>query len=189
MKQMIIIALISSIAFASNAQSTKLQYGLKAGMNVSALSGKNAGMVYNLNAWYAGAQLTLPFSKVIAFQPELLYSREGFRSPGMKYKFDFARMPLTFQFRHESGVYAEFGAQFGIKLKSTANDIDDDQKIDIPDMESYNAGLIMGMGYRHASGIGVNVRFAPSLTGVGKELDAKLTTLSFGLSYSLESNK
>ncbi|MBO9633429.1 MAG: PorT family protein [Chitinophagaceae bacterium] len=189
MKQMIIIALISSIAFAATAQSTKLQYGLKAGMNVAALSGKNSGEAYNLNAWYAGAQLTLPLSKVFAFQPELLYSREGFRGTGMKYNFDFARMPLTFQLRHESGVYAEFGAQFGVKLRSTANDIDDDQKIEIPDMESYNAGLIMGMGYRHTSGIGINIRFAPSLTGVGKGLDAKLTTLSFGISYSLESNK
>lgn len=189
MKQMIIIAFLSSITLASTAQSTKLQYGLKAGMNVAGLSGPHAGYTYNLNTWYAGAQATLPFSKVVAFQPELIYSKEGFRGDGMKYNLDFARMPLTFQFRHASGLYAELGAQFGVRLKSTVSDIDDNAKSDLTEMETFNTGILMGLGYRHASGIGANLRFAPSVSGVGKELSDKLTTLSFGISFSLESNK
>lgn len=189
MKQTTLMALLLALAFLSNAQSTNVQYGLKAGLNVSGLTGEDAGPTHNLNSWYAGAQVTLPFSKVFAFQPELIYSKEGFRAPGVKYMYDFARMPLTFQLRHHTGVYAEFGAQVGVMIKATADAFVIDQKMDIPDMETFNTGLIMGVGYRHPSGIGANVRYASSLSNVGKELDGKLTTLSIGLSFSLEGKK
>ena len=189
MKQTTITALILVLAFSVNAQSTKVQYGLKAGLNVSGFTGTGAGTTHNLNSWYAGAQASLPFSKIFAFQPELMYSKEGFRSPGVKYIYEFVRMPLTFQLRHQTGVYAEFGAQVGVKIKATADAFIIDQKMEIPDMETINTGLIMGVGYRHPSGIGANFRYAPSISDIGEDLDGKLHTLSIGLSFTLESKK
>lgn len=186
MKQTTITALILALVFTANAQSTNVQYGLKAGMNMGTLSGGNAGATHNLNAWYAGVQANFPFSKIFAFQPELIYSKEGFRGPGVKYHYDYARLPLTFQLRHQTGVYAELGAQMGVRLKSTGIILINDEKVDIPDMETFNTGLIMGLGYRHSSGIGANLRFSPGISDIGKDLEGRLTTLSFGIFYSFE---
>jgi len=189
MKQTIIATLFTIFSFSAIAQSMNVQYGLKAGLNVSTLSGEGAGYMYNHNAWYAGVQATFPLSKVIAFQPELLYSKEGFRGPGVIYRCDYARLPFTFQARHQSGVYAELGAQVGVNLKGTAEIISQDQKMDIPELEQINTALIMGFGYRHAKGFGANFRYSPSVSNLGNEIKAKLNCLSVGVFYTLESLK
>lgn len=189
MKQTIIATLFIIISFSSIGQSMNVQYGAKAGLNISVLTGNGAGYMYNLNSWYAGLQASFPLSKVIAFQPELLYSKEGFRGPGMVYNFDYARIPFTFQARHQSGVYAELGAQVGINVKGTAKSIDEGIKADLPELEQFNTTLIMGFGYRHAKGFGANFRYAPGLSNIGNEIKSKLNCISIGLFYTLESRK
>ena len=62
----------------------KLQFGLKAGANLSNVySTKGEGFVADSKFGFAGgAFLAIPIGKYIGFQPEILYSQKGFKATG-----------------------------------------------------------------------------------------------------------
>ena len=71
----IILAIAILITLSSNAQ--KINFGIKAGLNMSILTGSKDQIMSSTNGFFAGALLEFKILEKIALQPELLFSEQG----------------------------------------------------------------------------------------------------------------
>ena len=112
----------------SNDNSDKLQFGLKAGANLSNVyNTKGEGFVADSKFGFAGgAFLTIPIGKYIGFQPEILYSQKGFKATGkilgvISYQFthttSYIDVPLLLAVKPSSVFTLLAGPQFSYLLK------------------------------------------------------------------------
>ncbi|WP_378174522.1 porin family protein [Aquimarina sp. SS2-1] len=68
------------ISILTQAQDTKVRYGIKGGANLSTITGRE---IFDKNnpriSFHAGGVIEIPLSEVFSLQPELLYSQQGSR--------------------------------------------------------------------------------------------------------------
>ena len=133
MKKVCLIIFASLSAMAAGAQ---VQFGIKAGLNLSTLnySGPDAGNPAYKTSFNAGAFSSIPLFNSFYLQPEIMYSGQGFEETifGEPTQFEtgYLNVPVLFKYQHESGLFAETGPQIGFLLsaKNTVAGFTDDVK-------------------------------------------------------------
>ncbi|OCA72251.1 opacity protein [Chryseobacterium artocarpi] len=151
----------------SNTSSSPVRFGLKAGLNVSTLSGD--GMKAKAG-FYAGAFANIPVAQDFSVQPEVLYSGMGAKddyNSDTKLNLDYIAVPVMFQYNALPNLYLEAGPQFSFlvnsKLKNGSN------SVDVKDYtKGFDFALGLGAGYYFTPNIGVNVRYVAGLTDIAK---------------------
>lgn len=151
----------------NNTSSSPVRFGLKAGLNVSTLSGD--GMKAKAG-FYAGAFANIPVAQDFSVQPEVLYSGMGAKddySSDTKLNLDYIAVPVMFQYNALPNLYLEAGPQFSFlvnsKLKNGSN------SVDVKDYtKGFDFALGLGAGYYFTPNIGVNVRYVAGLTDIAK---------------------
>lgn len=157
----------STDATTPSTSSSKIKFGLKAGLNVSTLS----NMDMNSKAgFYGGVFANIPVTKDFSIQPEALYSATGAKGKGgdeTKLNLEYLSVPIMFQYNALPNLYVEAGPQFNFlidaRLKKSAS-----TGAFKSATNSFDFGIGLGAGYYFTKNIGVNVRYTAGLSDIVK---------------------
>ncbi|MEI9944791.1 MAG: outer membrane beta-barrel protein [Chitinophagaceae bacterium] len=160
MKRLLLILslFVSSFTFAQ-----KIQFGVKAGANISNFTGGDFKNVDKkaLIGFHGGPYLRISFLN-IALQPEATISTQGARidsvSGSYDWKVTYVNVPVMLQVKLSPLFYIEAGPQFGFKVSENSGD----QTFN--DMDLAIAG---GLGIRTGGGLGLGARYTAGLSKVG----------------------
>ena len=127
MKKILIIAIA---LFMSVSALSQIKYGVKAGVNVSHLSGIDFGDGHGQTGgsslaygFHAGVYANYSFSQVFGFQPEAVFSMQGGRDPGGyglgikggTIRFNYINIPLLLEIKPFKSAFSFLaGPQFGL---------------------------------------------------------------------------
>ncbi|CAD0218498.1 PorT family protein [Chryseobacterium sp. D764] len=155
----------STDAATPSTSSSKIKFGLKAGLNVSSLSNMD---MKSKAGFYGGFFVNIPVAKDFAIQPEVLYSAVGAKEKGgrnSKLNLEYISVPVMFQYKALPNFYVEAGPQFSFLMRA-------EQKDDVGSLQLKNAtkgfdfGIGLGAGYNITKNIGVNVRYTAGLSDI-----------------------
>ncbi|MXN90515.1 outer membrane beta-barrel protein [Flavobacterium sp. Sd200] len=142
-----------------NAQ--EIKFGAKGGLNFASVSGDNTEGIDVVTSFNFGIVSEIPISEKFSFQPELMYSGQGYSYNDDTIALSYLNVPLMGKYYLIKGLSVEAGPQIGF-LFSAKND-----KTDVKD--SYNTfdfGVNFGLGYKFNSGLNFAARYNLGLTDI-----------------------
>ena len=135
---------------------TSGQFGLKGGLNVSTLGGKESGYSAKLG-YHAGLYVEKQYYQEIGVTIELLVSLQGARVQGydeLKLNYTYLTLPIMANIYFAKGASVDLGLQGGYLLRAIQKD--GGNKIDISeDVNKGDLGGIVGLSYLNHVRIGV----------------------------------
>jgi len=177
-KQLVRAVAVLGIVAVPAAAHAQVSGGVRAGVNLANLSIDNSPPfdLENLAGLVAGGFLTLPLNGVFAFQPEVLYSRQGAKFHDQdvtaRTKIDYVQVPALARVRlgTRSPLSVLFGPSFGFKtgarFSTTGTPTDDSQ--DLGDqIKGFDFGLAAGAGL-DVGHLVVDARYTWGLTNIAK---------------------
>ncbi|WP_164735448.1 porin family protein [Pseudoflavitalea rhizosphaerae] len=190
MKKTFLALLLAFGCYASNAQEAtttepRARFGIKAGINSSGLNTHNEeAQLSSIESFYAGGIAVFPVSKHFNIQSELIFSGEGSKTSGVKLDLGYVRLPILFQYEHNSGFHAEAGPQIGILVHKKAIQEVTKEEFEIGDqLTQVSTTIAIGFGYRMKNGLGIDFRYAKGIDNPIGANNAKLVVASGGLSF------
>lgn len=195
-KQLLSICIVlGTMAFAQSSDGPR--FGIKAGGNLSGISGSEMKSKFG---FYAGAFVNVPISDVFSLQPEIIYSQQGAKVKGdyematytiknMQQNFGYINVPVMLQYNATPEFYLEAGPEFGFLINAQAKGDINGQTYKGNNKDSFrtfNFGAGIGLGYKFAPNIGINARYVAGLTdtlkfGLGET--SKNTNFQLGVNY------
>ena len=189
-------ALMIGTYSAAQAQAT---FGVRGGANLSQLSGdlKNEDMFENKVSFHGGVTLNFPVvEEFFSIQPELLYSRKGFKSSGEEYtpllfplerrrregnvSYNYLDLPVLAKI-NAGPLYFEMGPQLSYLLNvnnETKLYDGNDNLIATTESEKskdglsqFEVGYAAGIGFAASNGISLGVRYNGAFTDFVKDSD------------------
>jgi hypothetical protein len=187
----IIVVLVILIAVSSTAQ--KINFGIKAGLNVSMLTGNANEIMSSNNGFFAGALLELKILGKIAIQPELLFSTQGakFESKDLTYatttKMNYIILPVMVKYYPVAGLFVEAGPQAGFLI--SANKDIDNRITNVSTSENikeatkdFDMSINAGVGYDILDKVVAQVRYCIGLTNTSTLANTDIKNGVFQLS-------
>jgi hypothetical protein len=192
----------------AQADSTSPEIGVKAGVNFATITGDDIDDLDSRTSFNVGLFMELPLSERFSFQPELLYSGQGFTimsnnqdnvfdtDENVEYQLSYIQVPLLAKIYLIEGLSIEAGPQFGFKINEeidTEPASDGGETVIDPDdsyIKDFDTSLALGAGYKFNNGFFVNARYTHGLTNIFKEntilenVDAKNAVWQFGLGFT-----
>jgi outer membrane immunogenic protein len=208
MRKLILSVALLATMTVSQAQekSETVKFGAKAGLNLSSASVKNSidSDINVLTGFYLGGFVSIPVASKFTFQPELLYSMQGYKEYlndrgnifDAKVELNYISVPMVFQYNFVDKFYAEVGPQLDVLMSAKAsqtstyvssNTTKTRDDIDVKEFyKSFVVGVDLGVGYHITDNVFANVRYH---LGVSNSLDSEETkvkqrVLQIGLGYS-----
>ncbi|MFY7965058.1 MAG: porin family protein [Chitinophagaceae bacterium] len=132
-KTIVVLAVLFSVNNIVTAQNFAI--GLKAGANLSKISGSSFSDEYKLS-YHAGAFMSLDFNKKIGIQPEVLLSQAQAQtvssgvilpSGSQNYKLSYLSIPLLLRYKFSKVIILNVGPQYSILLNKDDNAITNGQ--------------------------------------------------------------
>ena len=170
-KSIITIALLVSAVSAAQAQyrgrGGNVSLGIKAGASLTGLVGADAGGYTNRFGFHAGIFTNIGLTRLIAFQPEILYSQKGEwvnSNSNVGNRLHYIDVPLAFHVNTD-GFFFEAGPQVGFlvaaqsEVGSASADVKNNYK-------SVDFGYLAGLGYQLKHGLGIGLRYNGAFTNV-----------------------
>ena len=193
MKKLVLI-LIAGASFATaNAQ---VQFGVKAGANLSNITGNDQSGNSALIGLNAGVFAKVPISGAFSFAPEVLYSGKGAKNTqaGVEYTLreNYLDVPLLFKWQHVSGFNVVTGPQVGFLL--SANIKAQGQSEDVKSsFKSTEFAWDFGVGYEIPKcPVGIEFRYNLGLSNIAdnsssssSSATAHNSVFQLGLRYTL----
>ncbi|WP_337059023.1 porin family protein, partial [Elizabethkingia meningoseptica] len=145
----------------------------------------------------AGLFLNAPISSNFSIQPEVIYNDLGSKvtfgsdnQNSYSTNLGYISVPVMFQFNATPQFYLEAGPEFSflVSAKNKLKDgngnvaVDDWSKTATDNLNTFNFGLGVGLGFNITENIGINARYTAGLTKIGK------TDNPIGRSYSDSKN-
>ena len=187
----IILAIAILITLSSNAQ--KINFGIKAGLNMAMLTGSKDQIMSSTNGFFAGALLEFKILEKIALQPELLFSEQGaeFQSKNLTssttMKADYLIVPIMVKYYLKRGLFLEAGPQAGFLISakqdvenritntSTSENIKDDTKV-------FDMSANVGIGYDIFDKVVTQIRYCIGITNTSTLENTDIKNVVFQLS-------
>jgi hypothetical protein len=174
MKKILLMIFAVGIASFTSAQ---VQFGIKAGVNLSNLNFSNIGLGDNYKSitdFNAGLLASIKLNRIFYIQPEINYSGQGSvvpLAPNAKFEVNtqYINVPVLFKYIHESGLFAETGPQVGFLTAANVT-ITDRSKYSIKSSsEPVDLSWAFGAGYKipHMN-LGMDARYNLGLTTMDK---------------------
>lgn len=160
MKKVLLVIVIVVLGL-SNINAQEIKFGAKGGLNFASISGDNAGDIELVTAFNFGVLAEIPITEKFSFQPELLYSGQGYSFDDDTVALNYLNVPLMGKYYLTKGLSLEAGPQIGFLL-SAKND-----KADVKD--SFNAidfGVNFGLGYKFNNGLNFGARYNLGLSDI-----------------------
>lgn len=181
MKKLIFAILLSVFFMGVHAQQP-VDFGAKAGVNVSNVKGKGTDG-YNVSSrtsFNAGLFMRYFIATAVAIRPELFYGGHGFEESGVRHQFSSLFLPILFMYYLQS-FYLMAGPQLSYLLSAHAKSSGGETNI----RNSYNAlnfALVAGLGYMLTSHLGIDARYVFGLGDIQKNGTAAIQNSIFSLS-------
>ncbi|MBD3863925.1 porin family protein [Olleya marilimosa] len=199
---------ISGLALV-NAQSDSkdVQLGIKGGLNSSTISGDDFGDLDSRTSFNAGLVAEIPLTERLSFQPEVLYSGQGFdvreidqdnivdTDENIEYQLDYIQVPLLLKAYIVKGLSVEAGPQFGFKIHEEfdyqPNSDGGDIEIDSDDsyVKDFDTSIALGAAYKFDNGFFLSGRYNLGVTDIFEDgtpfegVDAKNNVWQFGIGF------
>ncbi|BAX82206.1 porin family protein [Labilibaculum antarcticum] len=190
MKKLVLLFAIIAIGTSSFAQDIK--YGVKGGLNLANFSGDDLNGDSKADIYFGGF-MRMTLSEWLAFQPELVYSRQGSSddSEGIesKFKTNFLNIPLLLRAKMlgSDKLYAIAGPQVGIHLSSELEEDGDSMDFD-KGMRDMDFSVVLGLEYELNTQFSIEVRYNFGLSEIFNddyfEVDAKNSVFQVGIAAS-----
>jgi len=178
MKKFLIIMMISFFGLTIVGAQNNVEFGIKAGVNLSTISGDDAESFSSRTAFHVGFVSEFVISESFSFQPELVYSAQGsdwsedFVSESFEgtYKVDYLNVPLMAKFYVAEGFSLEAGPQVGLLLSAKAEgDFADDDLKDY--LKGIDYGVNFGLGYKLEGGLNFDARYNLGLSDANDDTE------------------
>lgn len=208
-KRFCLLLLLFSTIFYSNAQET--HFGVKAGLNYSSVVGDlTQGIKFRFSG-HAGIFLEVEFSDKFSFQPELMYSSQGFQFSSdletiqnggivsnendirTNVQFNYLIIPVLGKFALNDRLSVEFGPQFGFLLNQVTKIKNLDQRDDtLPDERTslsgdfqLDYGATAGVSYYLTDQLSLSPRFYIGLRNRLEGLQGNLQNYNASIQLSV----
>ena len=160
MKKLLFYFAIAVFGIANlNAQDVK--FGVKGGLNFASIYGDDVPKSPEVTAFHFGVMAEIPISDKFSFQPELMYSGQGYALDKNTVELNYINVPLMAKYYVTNKFSAEVGPQMGF-LASAKN-----ESLDIKDqLKNTDFGLNFGLGYKLDSGLNFGARYNIGLSNI-----------------------
>jgi hypothetical protein len=187
MKKLVVLVLTAGLFMTASAQ---VQIGLKAGANFATLTGSDVQDAKMKVDFHGGAFASIGLFNSCFLQPELLYSGQGAKGTvdGTDFTVSqtYLNVPVLFQYRHSSGLFAETGPQLGFLLAAKVKEggLSEDVK---SSYKSTDFAWAFGLGYLLPSiHAGIDARYNLGLSNISANAQSsavKNSVFQVGLFY------
>lgn len=211
MKKMSILAIVAiSIMASSHAQEFKV--GARAGVNLSSISGDGTENVGGLTAFHAGLVMEIQYSDKFSFQPEILYSGQGYENEFSKtttgitrslketVNLDYVSVPLLAKYFVAKGFSIEAGPQLAYLISAKREYVEtvsggfnasESGSEDYKDStQSFDYGAAFGVSYQIGSGTIMSARYYLGLANIedikGSDFKRQNNMIQISVGFMLE---
>ncbi|XMO86254.1 porin family protein [Algibacter sp. AS12] len=161
MKKLLLIALVAAFGF-SHVNAQDIQFGAKLGINFANINGDNTSALDPITSLVNfGVVAEMPINEKFAFQPELMYSIQGFSVGDDVVALNYLNLPLMGKYYISKGFSVEAGPQIGFLLSAKNEDIDVKDNFKTVDF-----GANLGIGYKLDSGLNFGARYNLGLSNI-----------------------
>jgi hypothetical protein len=162
MKKILLLAVVTVLGF-TNANAQKNKLGVKGGLNFATVSGDNTKGIDGVTSFNFGVLSEIPVSDKFSFQPELMYSGQGYSFNDNTIALGYMNIPLMGKYYVVKGLSVEAGPQIGF-LFSAKN-----EKTDVKDsFKTFDFGVNFSLGYKLNNGLNFGARYNVGLTDINK---------------------
>jgi len=167
MNKLFTIALLLFLATTS-VQSQEITFGGKIGANYAELKGYDSQNYGGVTSILAGMMAKVTFTKKIAFQPELLFTRQGFKSYEYDLVLKYISFPLMGKYYITDKFSLEAGPQLGFRSLAIAESESFGQ-LDVKDrIKSFDLGVNIGVAYQLENDVNFSIRYCYGLSNVNR---------------------
>jgi opacity protein-like surface antigen len=188
------LLLLAVVAFSATTFAQDVQFGVKGGLNFANFRGDDADGDTKTDI-YLGGFARIGLTEKLAFQPELVYSRQGSKADedgvDAKWKSNYLNIPLLLRAELANKFHAVFGPQVGIHLSSEAEGSDGDVSVsmDADDaMKDLDLALAMGFEYditdKFSVGLRYNLGLSEFIDEDAGDSDVKHSVFQLGASFA-----
>lgn len=202
-KSILTLLAITTFGFITAQESEKPQprIGIKGGMNIATMTGKDSSGAENRISIHAGLFVEFKINEKFSIQPEAFYSGKGLTAKvyddsgyyiDATFRINYIDIPVMFKYYVADNFSLEAGPYVGILVaaKIAANSSNGSGSADIKELfKSMDYGLAFGANYDINNNLFVNFRYSAGLqeagnTGGGD--DIKHSVIQFGLGYKFK---
>ncbi|MFC4478424.1 porin family protein [Flavobacterium chungangensis] len=160
MKKILLLAVFTVLGFA-NVNAQEIKFGGKAGLNFATISEDNTENADFVTSYNIGVMSEIPISEKFSFQPEIMYSRQGYSFNNDVVAMNYLNIPLMGKYYVTKGLSLEAGPQIGFLLSAK------NEKTDVKDsFNTFDFGVNFGLGYKLENGLNFGVRYNLGLTNI-----------------------
>ena len=172
------------------AQNDRVNFGLKAGVNLANLNVEDYDETEMKLGMYGGALAHIHITPNIGLQPEVVYSTQGAKDGDTKWLIDYVNVPIMLQYMFNNGFRIETGPQVGF-LAGVADKRDGTETgfFTSDDFKTVDFSWSVGLGYLTYSGLGIDGRYNFGISNINDFGTATVRNNVFqvGLFYMLNS--
>lgn len=168
MKKIFLLTVIA-VTFVCSAQAQYAKFGAKGGLNLANVNGEDVEDADMRTAFHVGGVFEFMLYDNFSFQPELLYSAQGYKAGDNKLKLDYLNLPLMGKIYVSDGFNIQVGPQIGFLLsaKQEGEILGYEVEGDVKDnYKEIDFGAALGLGYKLPSGLFFDARYNLGLTDV-----------------------
>lgn len=160
MKKILLLAVVTVLGF-TNVNAQEIKFGAKGGLNFATISGDNTNGIDAVTSFNFGVLSEIPISDKFSFQPELMYSGQGYSFNDNTIALSYLNVPLMGKYYVTKGLSVEAGPQIGFLLAAK------NEKTDVKDsFNTVDFGVNFGLGYKLENGLNFGVRYNLGLTDI-----------------------
>ncbi|HSD08161.1 porin family protein, partial [Flavobacterium sp.] len=181
MKKILLLAVVTALGF-TNVNAQEIKFGAKAGFNLASISGDNTKGTDAVTSFNFGVLAEIPISEKFSFQPELMYSGQGYSFNDNTVALNYLNVPLMAKYYVAKGLSIEAGPQIGFLLsaKNESTNVKDS-------FNTFDFGLNFGLGYKFKNGFNLGARYNLGLTDInnleGSSATNKNGVFQFSVGY------
>lgn len=152
----------------------KVTFGAKIGGNYAMVTGDNSSNYDPRTSIVIGAIAELTWIEGIAFQPELIFSTQGFTSDEFDLKIKYVNIPLMGKYYVTKNFSIEAGPQVGFRMLAIADtplgEYDAEKNI-----KKIDLGVNAGIGYKLESGVTFGARYNHGFSNINSYVGEKVS--------------
>ncbi|MCC9073254.1 PorT family protein [Flavobacterium sp. F-65] len=160
MKKFLLLAVLTVLGF-TNVNAQKIKFGVKGGLNFASISGDDTKDVDAVTSFNFGVVSEIPISEKFSFQPELMYSGQGYSFNDNTVALSYLNIPLMGKYYLTKGLSVEAGPQIGFLLSAK----DDNTNVK-KSFNTFDFGVNFGLGYKLENGLNFGARYNLGLTDI-----------------------
>lgn len=183
MKKILLFVAVATLSFTA-VQSQSVRFGAKAGVNFSSVNGDDLD-VDGVTGFQVGAVAKIGFTELLALQPEILFSAQGYSEDDAQVRLGYIILPVMADFTIVEGLSLQGGPQFGFNVVSGYKfdgedweEFEDDQT-----PETFDLGVGIGAQYVLPINLFFQARYVIGISDIDKDAKSKNSVISLSAGY------